>query len=55
MPGSKTSKKTTTRKTSAKQTAARTKFKKMIIEAKKIKKENPTMKWTECIKSAAKK
>jgi len=45
--------KTSKKKPSAKQAKARIDFKKMIIKAKKIKKENPTMKWQECIKLAA--
>lgn len=53
---SKTSKKTSTKKgISKKQAAARKKFKEMIVRAKKIKKENPSMKWTSCIKEASKK
>jgi hypothetical protein len=40
---------------SKKQQKARANFKKMIAKAKKIKKENPTMKWTDCVKQASKK
>jgi len=45
--------KTSKKKPSAKQAKARSNFKKMIIKAKKIKKDNPTKKWQEWIKLAA--
>lgn len=41
--------------TTPKQKTARDKFKKMIEKAKTIKKKNPSLKWTSCIKKAAKK
>lgn len=58
MTGSKTSRKTTKkttskRKSSPKQEKAKTKFKKMIALAKKIRKAEPSKKWTSCIKEAA--
>jgi hypothetical protein len=57
MAGSKTSKKsgskTTKKRSSAKQKSAQNKFKKMIIEAKRIRKAHPDKKWQMCIKEAA--
>ena len=51
MAGSKTSKKRGT----SKQAKVRAKFKRMIAEAKRIKKANPSKAWQTCIKEAAKK
>ena len=54
MAGSKSSKKkSSSKKSSTKQKSAQSKFKKMIIEAKKIRKAHPEKRWQMCVKESA--